>query len=51
MLKTEEGALDIFTKMAANETAIMEMTNGSAIDLFKMKSPLFIYISDSYFLS
>lgn len=38
----EDGAEDIFTKTAANEMAIMEMANGSAIDLscFKFRLPL-----------
>lgn len=32
MLKIEDGAEDIFTKTAANEIAIIEIANGSAID-------------------
>lgn len=37
----EDGAEDIFTKTAANEMAIMEIANGSAIDLscFKFRLP------------
>lgn len=40
ILKMEDGAEDIFTKTAANEMAIMEIANGSAIDLSCFKSCL-----------
>lgn len=42
ILKIEDGAEDIFTKTAANEMAIMETANGSAIDFscFKVVLPL-----------
>ncbi|CAI8716692.1 Archease domain-containing protein [Bacillus pseudomycoides] len=42
MLKIENGAEDILTKTAANEIAIMEIANGSAIDFscFKVVLPL-----------
>ena len=38
----EDGAEDIFTKTAANEMTIIEIANGSAIDLscFKFRLPL-----------
>ena len=40
----EDGAEDIFTKTAANEMAIIEIANGSAIDLscfkFRLPSPV-----------
>ena len=37
----EDGAEDIFTKTAANEMTIIEIANGSAIDLscFKFRLP------------
>ena len=46
----EDGAEDIFTKTAANEMTIIEIANGSAIDLSCFKFRLPSHLSKSHFI-